>query len=616
MDLDLTVDASVSIIETGSHPSIDELKVNLEFIPVGTIQQEISFLQPTAIPSATITTNEKKVIYEWDNPKGQTISFGYTSLVKTKNEFPDLYSKISYPITNMPSEAISYIKPTEKIVVTTDISTKAQEIVGNEHDLYKVVFKLADWTKENIKYDINTLTQDAVQDSQWVLENKNGVCDELTNLFISFLRSQGIPARFISGMVYSNINNNWGPHGWAEVYYPGYGWIPYDITFGQYGWLDPTHIKLKESKDSNEPAANYNWISRDIMIKPNEIVINVELNEKGSILQPQIELEIEPLKREVSFNSYVPLRVHVKNTQNHYVSDIIFLKKAPGVEGSNTKYVALAPKEEKDIYWIIKTPEGKPNYIYTSTIEAKTAFESSATTKLKYFSNGEEVTLEKAEEKIKNLEETGPVSMSYLEFECKSDKQEYFSYEPAIFSCTLKNTGGKTLENLDVCLFDDCKTIDLSVDEMGHVIFSLDNFEDNLDIYFIAKNVNIAKYAYPLFTLLKTPKIELTDVDYPNKIRYDEIDNLTFIFATDSKISDVTIQIENLGKVNIAEFVGRQKLTIPFEAYVFYKTNLINIKITYYDLHNKEYTKEISFPITIENIGFFSKLSFWLRRVF
>ena len=59
------------------------------------------------------------------------------------------------------------------------------------------------------------------------------------------LRSIGIPARFVTGTASSGtIAEGWGNHGWAEVYFPEKGWIPWDVTFGQYGWVDSSHLKL------------------------------------------------------------------------------------------------------------------------------------------------------------------------------------------------------------------------------------------------------------------------------------------------------------------------------------------------------------------------------------
>ena len=67
----------------------------------------------------------------------------------------------------------------------------------------------------------------------WVYDNRQGVCDELTGLFISMLRELGIPARFVSGVSYTNLPEfakPWGGHGWAEVWFPDVGWVPFDVT--------------------------------------------------------------------------------------------------------------------------------------------------------------------------------------------------------------------------------------------------------------------------------------------------------------------------------------------------------------------------------------------------
>ena len=50
-----------------------------------------------------------------------------------------------------------------------------------------------------------------------------------TFLFMSMLRSQGIPVRWQSGwMVPPDAENL---HDWCEVYYEGTGWVPADISY-------------------------------------------------------------------------------------------------------------------------------------------------------------------------------------------------------------------------------------------------------------------------------------------------------------------------------------------------------------------------------------------------
>ena len=82
-------------------------------------------------------------------------------------------------------------------------------------------------------------------------------------------RSLGIPARFSSGISYSTSDlfpEPWQPHGWAEVYFPGVGWVSFDITFGEYGYIDVTHIKLRDGFDPTEPATKFEWLAEDVKL--------------------------------------------------------------------------------------------------------------------------------------------------------------------------------------------------------------------------------------------------------------------------------------------------------------------------------------------------------------
>ena len=63
------------------------------------------------------------------------------------------------------------------------------------------------------------------------------------------LRAVGVPAKFVSGVAYTDsplFTERWGGHGWAEVYFPEIGWVAFDPTFGEFGWIDVGHIKNEE----------------------------------------------------------------------------------------------------------------------------------------------------------------------------------------------------------------------------------------------------------------------------------------------------------------------------------------------------------------------------------
>lgn len=67
-----------------------------------------------------------------------------------------------------------------------------------------------------------------------VLEHRAGVCQDLAHLTISCLRSLGIPARYISGYLYSSqvdgLRGDQATHAWAEVLLPNGQWLGIDPT--------------------------------------------------------------------------------------------------------------------------------------------------------------------------------------------------------------------------------------------------------------------------------------------------------------------------------------------------------------------------------------------------
>ena len=59
-----------------------------------------------------------------------------------------------------------------------------------------------------------------------------GSCRDYTTLFMAACRSLGIAARFVSGYLLGNPQQEHQLHAWAEVYLPGAGWRGFDPTEG------------------------------------------------------------------------------------------------------------------------------------------------------------------------------------------------------------------------------------------------------------------------------------------------------------------------------------------------------------------------------------------------
>lgn len=66
----------------------------------------------------------------------------------------------------------------------------------------------------------------------YVVEQGHGDCGQVALLYISLMRSLGVPARWESGWMLHPGELNY--HDWAEVYFEGVGWVPVDVSFGRY----------------------------------------------------------------------------------------------------------------------------------------------------------------------------------------------------------------------------------------------------------------------------------------------------------------------------------------------------------------------------------------------
>jgi len=191
------ITATIEVIpDTGFQ--FNHITANIEFFPKDYLYQDLISQQISATPDATTTDD---ISITWDS-EAELYEYHIDSIVETENHLTQT-NKQTFP--RIAEEELEYTLETEYIDITEDIEQIAQEITEGETYMYKTVFKLADWTERNIQYNLSTISATTVQKSSWVLENREGVCDEITNLFISMCRSLGIPAKFISGIAYTNI---------------------------------------------------------------------------------------------------------------------------------------------------------------------------------------------------------------------------------------------------------------------------------------------------------------------------------------------------------------------------------------------------------------------------
>lgn len=602
MNLLYSIGSSLNVKETGSDARILEAEALVKLFPRKSFNgQKLEDFKIRAEPGAETDMNDVLRFY-WENLRVDKISYGFDARIKTYNRFVKINREIKYPYSISDSEIKKYLDEEEFTDINEDIKNTARNIVGNEDDYFIVVNKVGNWVKGNINYNINSLTEKAVQKSSWVLENKEGVCDELTNLFISMLRSLGIPARFVSGTAYSSLSESWGNHGWAEVYYPGFGWVNYDVTYGQYGWIDPSHLKLSDSYDSGESSVDYTWRIRDLEISVDDLEINTGSGGVGELMEEQVSLKINPVYDEVKFGSFVPVKVEVSNLKNYYVSETISLIKAPKMLDAVNKIIWLKPGESKSFYWIVEIPSNlDKDYVFNALLEVVGSFgeksESSVSISedFKYHSYSDVVgkvsDLEKRQEKD-TLEDVG--------LECSTDKKEYYSNENIKVNCKVENKGIDVID-LKTCL-NDCVEFSLGSGEVRNLEFVSSGFGKKV---VVAESPNFVKYFDVDVEVIAVPDIYVSDLN-PREADYSEDVVLSFNFNSDFKAYDAKVEIVGVGIFELGDFSGEQEVKLESAG-----KNLINglrVKMIYYDVKGKEYYKDETYFVEVLNVPWWRKL--------
>ena len=314
--IDAKVSSTIDVERTGANYNVDYVRAELYFFPKNEYNQQI--LKSSTDPKATEEKN--MILFEWKDLGLPTkLAYSLDTTIIVKNNFPRVQEKISYPIS-VPAEAAKYLEPTEVIDSRHDlIIEQSTRLAEGEDDLFILVSKIAAWTKNTIDYNLSTLTAEVSQPASWVLENRKGVCDELTSLFIAMLRALGIPAKFISGLSHTNsplFPSQWGAHGWAEVYFPGVGWLPFDPTFGEYGWVDPGHIKMKESTGPKEPSIKFEWKGRDVSVDAKSLDLKGEIKTVTEG-KPVISLDARGAKDDVGIGTYNLAILNITNLQDY-----------------------------------------------------------------------------------------------------------------------------------------------------------------------------------------------------------------------------------------------------------------------------------------------------------
>jgi transglutaminase-like putative cysteine protease len=119
----------------------------------------------------------------------------------------------------------------------------ARAITSGAETQYDKAKALERWLRENIVYteDVNFPPADRDVVDYVLFDTRAGYCEYYASAFIVMARTLGLPARMVTGFFPADRDAELGgflyrernAHAWPEVYFEGYGWIPFEPTAGR-----------------------------------------------------------------------------------------------------------------------------------------------------------------------------------------------------------------------------------------------------------------------------------------------------------------------------------------------------------------------------------------------
>ncbi|MBM5804575.1 MAG: hypothetical protein FJZ49_00650 [Candidatus Verstraetearchaeota archaeon] len=235
---------------------------------------------------------------------------------------PAINDSFSGGLSDIPSEYLKYTSADRYWEVNdTSIKSLAQNLTRGEDSVLDKVKAIYNYIVDNIEYDYakyqtrlageGTERYGAVE----TLALKRGVCEDISDLFVTLCRASRIPAIEVSGPTYSRdgvTSPAESAHVWTEVYIPGYGWLQVDPTWGLFGRLEGRHISELLYRDSSEPKYVWWWVYQPFSY---ELRYNIRLLATGGIYRPALSVSAD-YDAQVSVSSTLNLRLTLSNSGN------------------------------------------------------------------------------------------------------------------------------------------------------------------------------------------------------------------------------------------------------------------------------------------------------------
>ncbi|API59994.1 transglutaminase [Tardibacter chloracetimidivorans] len=146
-----------------------------------------------------------------------------------------------------------YLRPTPLATADGAIADFARQAMGDAtRDPLERLHTLLGAVHTGLRFDTGTTS--ILTDAASAFAARSGVCQDLAHVFIAAARSQGLPARYISGHLLrqDGAELQEAAHAWAEAHVPGLGWVAFDPANGI--CADEHYVRVAAGLDYRDAA--------------------------------------------------------------------------------------------------------------------------------------------------------------------------------------------------------------------------------------------------------------------------------------------------------------------------------------------------------------------------
>ena len=100
----------------------------------------------------------------------------------------------------------------------TYVETLALQIAPDDMSVFEIAQRTYEYLASHIAY--SSTRTGSVKYPMETLQDRSGDCDDMSFLFVSLLRSRGVPSWVELGAMLNSVTNEWVGHAWLEFYMP------------------------------------------------------------------------------------------------------------------------------------------------------------------------------------------------------------------------------------------------------------------------------------------------------------------------------------------------------------------------------------------------------------